>query len=49
MASERKQYTGEEKLAEAREARAHRRQSVHSERFSGPFPDDPEMSTACAA
>jgi transposase InsO family protein len=37
------------KLAEAREARAHRRQSVHSERFSGPLPDGLDMGHACAA
>jgi len=37
------------KLAEAREARAHRRQSVHSERFSGPLPDSLDMRHACAA
>jgi len=38
------------KLAEAREARAHRRrQSVHSERSFGPLLDGPEMGTAYAA
>ena len=37
------------KLAEAREARAHRRQSFHSERSFGPLLDGPDMGTAYAA
>jgi len=37
------------KLAAAREARAHRRQSIHSERFSGSLPDSPDIGAACAA
>jgi putative transposase len=37
------------KLAEARELRAHRRQSVHSVRFSEPLSDGSDLATACAA
>jgi len=37
------------KLTEAREARAHRRQSVHSERFSEPPSGGSDLAPACAA
>lgn len=36
------------KLTGAREARAHRRQSVHSESLLGPLSDSPDMGAACA-
>jgi hypothetical protein len=38
-----------ENLAEAREVRARRRQSIHSERLSGSVPVSPDMGAACAA